>query len=100
MPRPLLALVAGALSLASHIASSLASTADGSHQYDVLVLGGGVAGIIAAEQLAHAGIDNFLLVEARDELGGRMRSYDFDGTTIELGCNWVEGTQTGSFLRR
>ncbi|KAG8873827.1 hypothetical protein FRB97_006431 [Tulasnella sp. 331] len=53
--------------------------------YDVLILGGGVAGIIAAEQLAQAGITDFMIVEGRDELGGRMRSYNFSGTTIELG---------------
>lgn len=64
-------------------------------QYDVLILGGGVAGIIAAEQLHKAGIENYLIVEARDELGGRMHSYKLDNYTVEVGCNWVQGTQTG-----
>ncbi|KAG8943311.1 hypothetical protein FRC04_002935 [Tulasnella sp. 424] len=65
-------------------------------QYDVLILGGGVAGIIAAEQLHKAGIENYLIVEARDELGGRMHSYKLDNYTVEVGCNWVQGTQTGN----
>lgn len=68
------------------------------HTYDVLILGGGVAGIAAAQQLTKAGITNYLIVEAHEELGGRMRSYDFAGTNIELGCNWVEGTQFGECL--
>ncbi|KAI9461926.1 amine oxidase [Lactarius psammicola] len=65
----------------------------------VLILGGGVAGIIAARTLAAQGITDFLIVEARDELGGRMRSTAF-GTpdrqlTVELGANWIHGTQEG-----
>ncbi|KAH9038426.1 amine oxidase [Lactarius hengduanensis] len=62
----------------------------------VLILGGGVTGIIAARALAAEGID-FLLVEARDELGGRMRSATFGAPnrqlTVELGANWIHGTQ-------
>ncbi|KAH9044997.1 hypothetical protein EDB83DRAFT_2317901, partial [Lactarius deliciosus] len=42
------------------------------------------------------GID-FLVVEARDELGGRMRSATFGAPnrqlTVELGANWIHGTQ-------
>ncbi|KAG8899616.1 hypothetical protein FRC00_001217, partial [Tulasnella sp. 408] len=67
-----------------------------SDTYDVLILGGGVAGVIAAQQLHEAGIDNFLIVEARDELGGRMHSYKVENYTVEVGCNWVQGTQTGN----
>lgn len=59
----------------------------------VLILGGGVAGIIAAKTLHEAGIDNFILIEARDELGGRMKSYRFGGKTVELGANWIHGAK-------
>ncbi|KAG8937704.1 hypothetical protein FRC00_001957 [Tulasnella sp. 408] len=78
--------------------STFAATQEASEAYydvDVLILGGGVAGVIAAEQLHKAGIDNFLIVEARDELGGRMHSYQLANYTVEVGCNWVQGTQTG-----
>lgn len=65
----------------------------------VLILGGGVAGIIAARTLVAQGITNFLIVEARDELGGRMRSTTFGAAnrqlTVELGANWIHGTQEG-----
>ncbi|KAF4588706.1 hypothetical protein EYR40_010260 [Pleurotus pulmonarius] len=62
----------------------------------VLILGGGVAGIIAARTLHQNGLENFLIIEARDEIGGRLRSHTFgNGTTIELGANWVQGTQVG-----
>lgn len=61
----------------------------------VLILGGGVTGIIAARTLHERGIDNFIIIEARDELGGRMRSHSFGNSTIELGANWIQGTQEG-----
>jgi hypothetical protein len=63
----------------------------------VLILGGGVAGIIAARTLAAQGITDFVVVEARNELGGRMRSTTFGAPnrqlTVELGANWIHGTQ-------
>ncbi|KNZ78885.1 Polyamine oxidase [Termitomyces sp. J132] len=62
----------------------------------VLVLGGGVAGVIAARTLHEQGIDDFVLVEARDELGGRLQSTPFGGHVVELGANWIQGTQTGN----
>ena len=43
----------------------------------VLILGGGVAGIIAAETLMEKGIKDFKIIEARDELGGRLHSETF-----------------------
>ena len=43
----------------------------------MLILGGGVSGIIAARTLNENGITNFRIIEARDELGGRLRSIPF-----------------------
>jgi len=65
-------------------------------QHKVLILGGGVAGVIAARTLHQNGIDDFLVVEARHELGGRMMSHTFANKTIEQGANWIQGTQTGN----
>ncbi|KAJ7610490.1 amine oxidase [Roridomyces roridus] len=66
----------------------------------VLILGGGVAGVIAARTLASKNIKDFLIIEGRDELGGRMRSMEFgvQGKTsvVELGANWIQGTQEGN----
>ncbi|KZT19152.1 amine oxidase [Neolentinus lepideus HHB14362 ss-1] len=64
----------------------------------VLILGGGVAGVIAARTLARlAPSTSFLLLEARTELGGRLQSHRFPGYTLELGANWVHGTHTLGF---
>ena len=66
----------------------------------VLILGGGVAGILAARKLTEEGITDFVIVEARDELGGRMRSSSFGApgrqVTVELGASWIQGTQEGN----
>ena len=65
------------------------------NDHKVLVLGGGVAGVIAARTLHQAGITDFLVVEARSELGGRLQSSPLSsGLTIELGANWIEGLQS------
>ena len=66
-----------------------------SEHHKVVILGGGVTGVIAARTLHQNGIDDFLIVEARHELGGRLMSHTFAGKTIELGANWIQGTQTG-----
>ncbi|KZT05137.1 amine oxidase [Laetiporus sulphureus 93-53] len=65
----------------------------------VLILGGGVSGVVAARTLHEQGISDFLVVEARHELGGRLMSHSFGSPgrryTVELGANWVQGTQSG-----
>ena len=71
----------------SHLAATLAATlpvvrddtSPSPQQKDatVLILGGGVAGIIAAETLTEKGITDFIIIEARDELGGRLHSETF-----------------------
>ncbi|KAF5976390.1 hypothetical protein FBULB1_6949 [Fusarium bulbicola] len=64
----------------------------------VAILGAGVAGIAAAQNLTQAKITDFLIVEHNDYIGGRLRSQQFGRNaktgkpyTIELGANWVEG---------
>ncbi|KAF9814640.1 hypothetical protein IEO21_05003 [Rhodonia placenta] len=65
----------------------------------VLILGGGVAGVIAARTLYEQGITNFVIVEARGELGGRLQTETIgvlgNQWVVERGPNWVQGTQTG-----
>lgn len=54
---------------------------------DVLVIGGGAAGIGAGLRLAAAGVD-YLLVEARPRLGGRAWTIN-DGLPYDMGCGWL-----------
>jgi polyamine oxidase len=53
---------------------------------------------MAAETLHRRGIDNFKIIEARETLGGRMKSFSFGAAgreyVLELGADWIHGTQT------
>ena len=56
---------------------------------DVLILGAGIAGIAAAKRLNEEGLSNFIILEALDRMGGRMRQGEIGGVKIELGANWI-----------
>ena len=58
--------------------------------HEVVVLGGGCAGLAAAAALAEKGVDVALL-EARSRLGGRVWTLHADGEPIELGAEFVHG---------
>ncbi|WP_256105995.1 FAD-dependent oxidoreductase [Streptomyces sp. ODS05-4] len=56
---------------------------------DVVVVGAGLAGLVAADRLAEAGND-VLVIEARDRVGGRLlNDHLADGSPIEVGGQWV-----------
>jgi monoamine oxidase len=59
---------------------------------DVIVIGGGFAGVTAAREIALRG-RSVLLLEARDRLGGRTWSADWDGIPVEYGGAWVHWHQ-------
>lgn len=42
-------------------------------QYEVVIIGGGVAGLSAAKELITQGVTNICLVEAQGRLGGRVK---------------------------
>jgi polyamine oxidase len=82
------------------VSSPLRRQDDECRRTQVLVLGGGIAGITAAQTLANNSITDFVIVEYNGELGGRVAHTTFgaqpDGTpyVVELGANWVQGLQT------
>ena len=55
----------------------------------VLILGAGAAGINAAKMLHDLGIKDFLVLEAQDYIGGRMKLVPFAGLKVEEGANWI-----------
>lgn len=56
--------------------------------YDVVVIGAGYAGLIAARDLSLAGA-NVLLLEARDRIGGRTWTASAFGEHLEVGGTWI-----------
>jgi len=65
-------------------------------RYDVAVIGGGFAGVTAAREAALRG-RRTLLLEARDRLGGRTWSSEWNGFGIEYGGAWVHWHQPHTF---
>jgi monoamine oxidase len=60
---------------------------------DVVVVGAGLAGLVAARQLERAGA-SVVVLEARDRVGGRLLSEPIgDGEQVEVGGQWVGPTQ-------
>uniref|UniRef100_A0ACD5WPA4 Uncharacterized protein n=1 Tax=Avena sativa TaxID=4498 RepID=A0ACD5WPA4_AVESA len=57
----------------------------------VIIVGAGMSGISAGKRLSDAGITDFVILEATDRMGGRIRKTKFAGVNVEMGANWVEG---------
>jgi monoamine oxidase len=61
----------------------------------LVIIGGGAAGIGAASEAKRLGIDA-LIVEAKDRLGGRAHSIDWNGYALDLGCTWMHSAERNS----
>ncbi len=67
--------------------------APGRREADVIVVGAGLAGLMAARQLVAAG-RSVLIIEARDRVGGRTVNASIGaGKVTEMGGQWVGPTQ-------
>ncbi len=58
-------------------------------QAAVLVVGGGVAGLTCARELAAAGIDDVHVLELEDKAGGNSRSHRLAGFDCPLGAHYL-----------
>lgn len=64
---------------------------------DVIVVGAGVAGLVAARELVRAG-RAVLVLEARDRVGGRLLSHEIaPNLWIDLGGQWLGPTQERAY---
>jgi monoamine oxidase len=66
---------------------------------EVVVIGGGAAGVAAAKRLMRASV-RCLLIEARPRLGGRAYTViDSSGFTLDLGCGWLHSADRNPWVR-
>ena len=66
----------------------------GSQPVQVVVVGAGVAGMVAARRLTDEGLD-VVVLEARDRVGGRLWSHRLpNGEIVELGGEWISTEQS------
>ncbi len=59
------------------------------HRTQVVIAGGGVAGLAAARSLRLAGVDDFALLELEDSAGGNSRGGEVGGMACPLGAHYL-----------
>ncbi|HSW07874.1 FAD-dependent oxidoreductase [Aquabacterium sp.] len=72
---------------------------------DVLIVGGGIAGLASARALARAGIHDIALLELEDQAGGNSRGHTLAGQRCPLGAHYLPmpdeaGTEVSEFLHQ
>jgi monoamine oxidase len=65
---------------------------------DVVIVGGGAAGIGAARRLAAGGL-SALMIEATARLGGRGWTQEVSGLPLDMGCGWLHSADRNSWTR-
>jgi monoamine oxidase len=66
--------------------------------HEVVVVGGGAAGLAAARRLHEAGVD-CLIVEARDRFGGRAWTATQAGFALDHGCGWLHSADRNPWVK-
>ena len=67
---------------------------------EVLILGAGASGIAAADTLHQQGMEEFLVLEGRDRIGGRVNHMVYKGSKLEIGAAWSHGSYTNHSVWR
>lgn len=87
---------------ATRVSATASPTASKQTDCDTIVIGAGAAGLAAAKTLQAAG-RSVLILEARDRIGGRIKTnYSFAPHPIECGAEYIQGehVHTWSLVRR
>jgi len=66
--------------------------------FDVVVAGAGSAGLAAGKRLAASGL-SFIILEARDRIGGRAQTRVANGVPLDLGCGWLHSADRNPWTR-
>lgn len=69
-------------------------------QFDVVIIGAGIAGLTAAVTLAERSDRKILILEGEHTIGGRARSIKLaNGTRTDEGAHWFHGADDNPFFR-
>ncbi|XP_075787093.1 spermine oxidase isoform X2 [Pelodiscus sinensis] len=58
----------------------------------IVVIGAGLAGLSATKSLLENGFTDVTILEASDQIGGRVQSVKLENATFELGATWIHGS--------
>jgi monoamine oxidase len=67
-----------------------------SAEFDIVIVGGGAAGVGAARRLAGSGL-SALLLEASSRVGGRAFTQEIRGLALDLGCGWLHSADRNAW---
>jgi monoamine oxidase len=68
------------------------------NDFDVVIVGGGAAGIGAARRLSQTNLST-LLLEASPRLGGRAWTCEIAGQNLDIGCEWFHSAERNPWVR-
>lgn len=67
---------------------------------DVIVIGAGMSGLSAAQELQRLGVGQVIVLEARNRVGGRIHSHKTTGgKVVDLGASWIHGVRKNPVAR-
>ncbi|XP_018328578.1 spermine oxidase-like isoform X2 [Agrilus planipennis] len=84
--------VHGAVESGFREADRIASTYSVEPKRKIIIVGGGIAGISAALTLLNHGVQDFVILEADKNLGGRIKTIYHEGKPLEMGAQWIHGS--------
>ncbi|CRK90456.1 CLUMA_CG004120, isoform A [Clunio marinus] len=62
-----------------------------SESHKIVIVGAGLSGMSTGAKLMENGIDDFVILEAEDRIGGRIHSVPFSNGFVDLGGQWIHG---------
>lgn len=63
----------------------------GKEYHKVIIIGAGMAGLGAATKLLENSIQDFVILEAQSQPGGRIKTISVEGKPLDLGAQWMHG---------